>query len=87
MTTYETVSDTALPFSENDAIGKMSGDEILALIQELPPMSRQVFNLYIFEDYSHTEIANLLNIKEGTSHWHLNFARNKLKEKIKEKVL
>ncbi|HOF46126.1 MAG TPA: sigma factor-like helix-turn-helix DNA-binding protein, partial [Bacteroidales bacterium] len=56
--------------------------ELLQLIQELPPISKQVFNLYVFEDYSHAEIAALLNIKEGTSHWHLNFARTKLKEKI-----
>lgn len=85
ITNYEDVTDAILPFEENSALGKMSGDEILVLIQELPPVSRQVFNLYIFEEYSHAEIAKMLNIKEGTSHWHLSFARSKLKEKIKEK--
>jgi len=66
----------------NRAIDKLSYEEILACIQQLPPTSRNVFNLYVFDDYSHQEIAKALNIKEGTSHWHLNFARNRLKEMI-----
>lgn len=69
-------------YDENTAISKLSADELLNMIQQLPPMSRNVFNLYIFENYSHTEIAQMLDIKEGTSHWHLNFARTKLKAMI-----
>ena len=68
--------------SENEAISKMSADELIKMIQELPPMSQTVFNLFVFDGYSHTEIAETLNIKEGTSFWHLNNARNILKEKI-----
>ncbi|HOS57810.1 MAG TPA: RNA polymerase sigma factor [Bacteroidales bacterium] len=79
---YDLLPDTQMPVEDNNALSKMSSDELLQLIQELPPISKQVFNLYVFEDYSHAEIAALLNIKEGTSHWHLNFARTKLKEKI-----
>ena len=60
----------------------MSADELIKMIQELPPMSQTVFNLFVFDGYSHTEIAETLNIKEGTSFWHLNNARNILKEKI-----
>lgn len=69
-------------YGENEALSKLSTDEIMELIQKLPPMSRSVFNLYVFEDLSHADIAKQLNIKEGTSHWHLNFARTKLKEWI-----
>lgn len=80
---YENISEVEIQrYDVNTAIEKISGDELMQLIQELPPMSRTVFNLYIFENYSHSEIAEMLNIKEGTSHWHLNFARNTLKEKI-----
>lgn len=80
---YASLPETQMPVEANYAVSKMSSDELLQLIQELPTMSKQVFNLYVFEDYSHAEIAGLLNIKEGTSHWHLHFARTKLKEKIK----
>ena len=71
--------------TENEALAKISTDELLELIQQLPPTSRSVFNLYVFEEYPHAEIAKMLNMKEGTSYWHLNFARNKLKELITER--
>ena len=80
---YDSVEATTIVhFEENNAISKISSDELMELIQKLPLMSRSVFNLYVFEDYTHAEIADLLQIKEGTSHWHLNFARNKLKQLI-----
>ena len=71
-------------FDENTALSKITTDELLALIQQLPPATRSVFNLYVFEGYPHAEIAKILQMKEGTSHWHLNFARTKLKEMIHE---
>jgi RNA polymerase sigma-70 factor (ECF subfamily) len=53
-------------------------------IAKLPPASQQVFNLYFIDGYKHQEIAELLNISEGTSKWHLNSAREKLKEMLKK---
>jgi len=41
-----------------------------------------VFNLYVFEGYQHKEIADLLDISEGTSKSNLHDARRWLKEKI-----
>jgi len=80
---YEQVNESQLAgFEENNVLGKLSSDEILELIQKLPAKSKSVFNLYVFENYSHKEIAEIMKIEEGTSHWHLNFARNKLKEMI-----
>ncbi len=80
---YEEVSDAQMnSYEVNQALSKISSDELLELIQQLPPVSKAVFNMFIFEDYTHKEIADTLQIKEGTSHWHLNFARNKLKEWI-----
>lgn len=79
---YEKVIDIKPLQTENDAISKISSQELIQLIQQLPPTSKNVFNLYVFEGFSHAEIAQMLNIKEGTSHWHLNFARTTLKEKI-----
>ena len=80
---YDDVTDEVLTHhDENEALSKLSTDELMQLIQQLPQMSRTVFNLYVFEDMPHAEIAKMLNIKEGTSHWHLNFARTKLKEAL-----
>ena len=81
---YDDMPDDVLQnHDENEALAKISTDELMQLIQQLPQMSRTVFNLYVFEDMPHAEIAKMLNIKVGTSHWHLNFARTKLKEAIK----
>lgn len=57
--------------------------ELLVLIHDLPEMHRMVFNLFVFEDCPHKEIAALLSISEGNSRWHLTDARKRLKEKIK----
>ena len=67
-----------------DAIRQISFKELLTLIQTLPPMSKTVFNLHVFEGYSHKEIGALLEISEGTSSWHLHQARHQLQQKIKK---
>lgn len=54
--------------------------ELEAMIHQLPPMSRKVFNLFAIDGYSHAEIGEMLGISEGTSKWHLSFARKKLQE-------
>jgi RNA polymerase sigma factor (sigma-70 family) len=67
------------PGIDNEALAKLSGDELLAMILRLPVTTRLVFNLYIVDGYAHKEIASLLSISEGTSRWHLNDARRQLK--------
>ncbi|UTW60907.1 RNA polymerase sigma factor [bacterium SCSIO 12741] len=68
--------------SVNDVMQQFDAEEILHLVRKLPPMSNKVFNLYVIEGYKHEEIAEMLDISEGTSRWHLNNARNKLKEML-----
>jgi len=62
----------------------LSAKELLTLVQALPSAYRTVFNLYVFEGYKHKEIAEALNISEGTSKSNLYDARQWLKEKIKK---
>ena len=79
------MQDSHLPeYNVNDAISKISSNEIVGLIQQLPPVTRVVFNLFVFEGFSHREIAQQLNMSEGTSAWHVNNARNRLKEALKQ---
>ena len=67
-----------------DAVSKLSFDDLTRLIGRLPAASRAVFNLYIFDGYSHREIAKELGISEGTSHWHLSTARRWLQSQLTE---
>lgn len=62
----------------------VSIDFLLKIIQELPDRYRLVFNLYVLDGYSHKEIANMLNIKVGTSKSNLARARKLLIEKIED---
>lgn len=63
-----------------DILSQLSEEVILKAIQELPPSYQMVFNLYAIEGFKHTEIAQKLNISEGTSKSNLNIARTKLKK-------
>ena len=58
--------------------------ELLNMIQALPPVSKTVFNLYVFDGYSHKEIATMLEMSENTSSWHLHHARTQLQKKLKQ---
>ncbi len=71
----------------NNAITKIDADQIYSFIAQLPPASQQVFNLYYVDGFKHKEIAEMLDISEGTSKWHLNSAREKLKELLKKNDL
>jgi RNA polymerase sigma factor (sigma-70 family) len=64
----------------NAVIYKIDAQDIYQLIAKLPPASAQVFNMHCIDGYKHSEIATLIGISEGTSKWHLNSARQKLKE-------
>lgn len=66
-----------------DIVSAMGEQEILRLVQALPMGYRTVFNMYAIEGYSHKEIADQLNITEGTSKSQLARARQTLQESIK----
>lgn len=69
-------------YIEEEEFNEISIDEIYKMINQLPLMSRTVFNLYVIEGYKHMEIGEELQISEGTSKWHLSFARQKLRDLI-----
>ncbi|MBS1589231.1 MAG: RNA polymerase sigma factor [Bacteroidetes bacterium] len=65
-----------------EAIQNLHFKELLKTIQTLPTMSKTVFNLYVFEGFSHKNIAQMLDISESTSSWHLHNARHLLQKKL-----
>lgn len=68
----------------DDVIAKMAADDLMKLIQQLPPRYRLVFNLYVLEGMSHQEIAKEMDITQGTSKSNLARAREILKKKVQE---
>jgi RNA polymerase sigma factor (sigma-70 family) len=67
---------------DSNIVSDMSFKELVDCTYKLPETHRTVFNLYVFEDMSHKEIGQSLDISEGNSRWILNDARKKLKEII-----
>jgi RNA polymerase sigma-70 factor (ECF subfamily) len=61
----------------------ISYQEVIELLQKLPPAYRAAFNLHVIEGYSHEEIAVMLNISVGTSKSNLFKAKEKLKKIMK----
>jgi RNA polymerase sigma factor (sigma-70 family) len=59
-------------------------EEVMKMVQLLPPGYKVVFNLYVFEKYSHKEIAENLEITESTSKSQLSKARLFLRKKLIE---
>jgi RNA polymerase sigma factor (sigma-70 family) len=67
---------------EDDALIHIDKEEILKAVQELTPAYRTVFNLFVIEEFTHREIAEMLDISEGTSKSNLSKAKFNLKKNL-----
>ncbi|RHJ83433.1 RNA polymerase sigma factor [Parabacteroides sp. AM08-6] len=64
----------------------LSMELLMHFVTELPSGYRTVFNLFVFEQWSHKEIAASLHINEMSSASQLNRARKLLIKRIKEQL-
>ena len=78
--TEEEESEPDLPYLSMDR------EDILAMVCELPTGYRTVFNMYVFEDYGHKEIADILGFTENTSKSQLSKARRLLRTRLNQLV-
>ena len=69
---------------DDPPIENIPPEVIQQMVRRLPTGYRTVFNLYVFEDKSHQEIASLLGISVGTSSSQLSRAKNLLADMIRE---
>ena len=74
--------EEVIPFDveETQKETKIKAEQAIKAISELSPAYKTVFNLYVMEGYSHKEIAEYLNISEGTSKSNLAKAKQKLRK-------
>jgi RNA polymerase sigma factor (sigma-70 family) len=66
---------------------KYNQEFLMEILKYLPDTTRIVFNLYVFEEYNHSEIGELLSMAERTSQSHLAKARKILSEKLDRTAL
>jgi len=63
-----------------------STDELLSVIDALPLHHKIVFNMYVIDGFSHSQIAQQMSISAGTSKSHLARARKKAQELLYAKA-
>ncbi|HEY0976115.1 MAG TPA: sigma-70 family RNA polymerase sigma factor [Flavobacteriales bacterium] len=56
----------------------IQAEDLQHMMDQLPTVTRQVFNLYAIDGWKHKEIASRLGMSEGTSKWHVSHARQVL---------
>jgi len=78
------LEDAPYPKFDEDIISQITADEILELIQQIKPIYKNVFLLYVVDGYNHREIADLLQINEATVRSHYVRARARLQHLIKQ---
>jgi len=64
--------------SHSNTLSKLYEEDLLKLIDLIPPSSGEVFTLFAIHGYTHKEIAEQKKISVGTSKWHLSDARKRL---------
>lgn len=69
-------------YNEN-VIDHLAAEDLLRLVQQLPPAYRMVFVMHVVDGCNHREIADELGINEGTSRSNFMKARLKLQQMIK----
>jgi len=65
---------------ELEDINSITPEQIIDAMQQLTPAYRTVFNLYVYEDYTHQDIAEALGISVGTSKSNYAKAKKNMKK-------
>jgi RNA polymerase sigma-70 factor (ECF subfamily) len=65
-----------------DEMVGLEEEDLLNLLNYLPDGCKTVFSLFVIEGFSHKDIAEKLQISEGTSKSQLNVAKTKLKDLV-----
>jgi RNA polymerase sigma factor (sigma-70 family) len=80
---FENLDNVYIAVEETDRM-ELTGEILDQAIAKLSPGFRQIFILIEVEGYGHKEVAEMLNISEGTSKSQLSRAKVHLQEMLKE---
>lgn len=84
---FKTGADNTLIDKEEIGFIGLKAEIAMKAISTLSPAYKAVFNLYVLEEYTHREIAEILGISEGTSKSNLWKAKLNLQKILKEKFM
>jgi RNA polymerase sigma-70 factor (ECF subfamily) len=72
------------PLEDDPGMEELKPADVINAMQKLTPAYRTVFNLYVFEEMTHKEIAETLGINIGTSKSNLAKAKHNLKRLLRK---
>jgi len=78
------LEDATYPRFDDHVIEKITAEEILGLVQQIKPVYRSVFLMYVIDGYNHREIADIMQLNEATVRSHYMRARARLQHLIKQ---
>lgn len=76
---YHNDHDIEESLQPDNFFDKESAEEIIRLLNQLPPLWKVVFNLYEVEGYTHEEIAQMMHIPASSSRTYLTRAKQQLR--------
>lgn len=82
---FKTLAENPMEEKESLELLQLKHNVAMDCIHKLSPAYKAVFNLYVFEEYSHKEIGDILGISEGTSKSNLAKARMNLQKMLETK--
>lgn len=76
---YEEINESMFFEAKENPFQELEYQDIAVYLNQLPLATRRVCSLYYLDGFSVKEIADAINISEGTVKWHLSESRSKLK--------
>jgi RNA polymerase sigma-70 factor (ECF subfamily) len=61
-------------------------EELFKVVSNLAPQTKVIFNLFVFEGWTHSDIAKKFGISENTSYWHVSQGKKKAMELFQKNV-
>ena len=83
---YQNQSSEVDEAEDQSAYKGLGVNDVVDAMQQLSPMYRAVFNLYVMDGLTHQEIADELDISVGTSKSNLSKARARIKTILQAKI-
>lgn len=71
---------------DSGLLEKLTFDQVLQMMDQLPPAYRSVFGLFVADGYTHEEISELLNISVGASKSNLSRARQHFRKLLSKEI-
>ena len=83
----ENIAETSTEPVDISMLHSLDKEELTFLVDRLPAGRKQIFVAHAIDGFSHKEIAEMLDISEGTSKSQFFHARRELREALEKEIV